>query len=60
MVLATSTLMTEKKTKEKDLEQILYIQYFVTFKDHTEVLLDLESEINTMSQIFTSQLGLKI
>ncbi len=58
-VLATSTSMTDKRTKEK-LEQIPYIRYSVIFKDQTEALLDLESEVNAMSQAFAYQLGLKI
>ena len=43
--------MTNKKTEEK-LEQVLCIWYSVTFKDQTEVLLDLKSEVNTISQAF--------
>ncbi len=58
-VLATSTLMTEKKTEE-ELEWVLYIRYSTTFKDQTKVLLDLESEVNVISQAFTHQLGLSI
>lgn len=34
--------------------------YFVTFKDQTEALLDLRSEVNIIKQTFASQLGLKI
>ncbi len=39
--------MTEIKMEE--LEQVLYIWYFVTFKDQTKTLLDSRSEVNTMS-----------
>ncbi len=49
--------MTEKT---EELEQVLCIRYLVTFKDQIEVLLDSESEVNTMSQAFAHQLGLKI
>ncbi len=49
-----------KKTEEKELEQISYIWYFVIFKNQTEALLDLKSEINAMSQAFAYQLSLKI
>ncbi len=58
VVLATSTLMTDKKTEE--LERVLCIRYPVTFKDQTEALLDSGSEVNAMSQVFAQQLGLKI
>ncbi len=51
--------MTDKKTEEK-LEWVSCIRYPVTFKDQTEALLDLGSEVNAMSQAFTQQLGLKI
>ncbi len=47
-----------KKTEE--LEWVLCIRYLVTFKDQTEALLDLKSEVNAMSQAFTYQLSLKI
>ena len=57
-VLATSMSMTEKM--EEELERISYIWYFVTLKDWTEALLNLKSEVNAMSQAFTSQLELKI
>ncbi len=53
--------MTEKKTEEKEeLEWVPCIRYPVTFKDQTEALLDSGSEVNAMSQVFASQLGLKI
>ncbi len=32
----------------------------MSFKDQTETLPDLGSEVNTMSQVFASQIGLKI
>ncbi len=51
--------MTDKKTEE-ELECVSYIQYFVTFKDQTEALLDSRSEVKAMSQVFAQQLGLKI
>ena len=57
-VLATSTSMTEKI--EEKLEQISYIRYFVTFMNQIKALLDSESEVNAMSQVFAHQLGLKI
>ena len=58
-VLATSTLMTSKKTEE-ELEQIPCIWYFVIFKDYTEALLNSRSKVNIMNPAFASQLGLKI
>ena len=57
--MATFTLMTDKKTK-KELERVPYIWYLVIFKDQTEALLDSKSKINTISQTFTFQQGLKI
>lgn len=51
--------MTRKKTEEK-LEQVPYIQYFVTFKDQIKALLDPGSVDNTISQAFTHSLGLKL
>ncbi len=59
VVLATSTSMTNKKTEE-ELKRVPCIRYPVTFKDQTEALLDSRSEVNTMSQAFAQQLGLKI
>ncbi len=50
--------MTEKKTEE--FERVPCIRYLVTFKDHTKALLDSGSKVNAMSQVFASQLGLKI
>ncbi len=35
--------------KKEELEQVPYIWYFMTFKDQTKVLPDLESEVNVMS-----------
>ena len=52
VVLATTTLMTDKKIEEK-LEQIPYIWNFITFKNQIEALLDSKSKINTISQAFT-------
>ncbi len=49
--------MTEKT---EELEWVPCIWYPVTFKDQTEALLDSESEVNTINQAFTQQLGLKI
>ncbi len=46
--------------KEEELEQIPCIWYLVTFKDHTEAMLDTKSEVNVMSQAFAYQLGLRI
>ena len=57
VVLATSILMTEKKEK---LERVPCIWYSITFKDQTKVLLDSESEVNTINQAFAHQLGLTI
>ncbi len=51
--------MTDKNTKE-ELEQVPCIWYPVTFKDQIEALLDLGSEVNTMSQVFAHQLVHKI
>ena len=45
-VLATSTLVTEKK---EELERVSCIWYPVTFKDQTKALLDLGSKVNAMS-----------
>ena len=56
-VSATFMSMTEKK---EELERVSYIWYSVTFKDETEALFDLESEVNAMSQVFTYQLDLDI
>ncbi len=58
-VLKISILMTEKKKEEK-LEWIFYIWYLITFKDQTKVLLNLRSEVNIISQVFTLYLNLKI
>ncbi len=57
-VSAASTLMTEKT--EEELKQVPCIWYSVTFKNQTEALLNLESEVNAMSQAFAQQLDLKI
>ncbi len=43
----------------EELDWISYIWYLVTFKDQTEALLNLKSEINLISQAFAHQLGLK-
>ncbi len=51
--------MTDKKTEE-ELERVPCIQYPVTFKDQTEILLDSGSKVNAMSHTFAQQLGLKI
>ena len=59
IVLVTSTLMIDKKTKEK-LEQVSYIRYSVTFKDQTRALLNSKNEVNAISQTLAFQLGLKI
>ncbi len=52
-------LMTDKKTEE-ELERVPCIWYPVTFKDLTEALLDLGSEVNAISQAFAQQLSLNI
>ena len=52
--------MIDKKTENKELEQVACIWYLVTFKDQTEALLDSGSEVNVMNPAFASQLGLKI
>ncbi len=57
-VLTTSILMTEKT--EEELKQVPCMWYSVIFKDQTEALLDLGSEVNAISQAFAHQLGLKI
>ena len=59
MVLATSMLTTEKKTEEK-LKWVPCIWYFITLKNQTKTLLNLESKINAINQAFASQLGFKI
>ena len=51
--------MINKKIEE-ELGQIPCIQYIVIFKDETEALLDLESELNPINLVFAKQLGLKI
>ncbi len=50
--------MTEKKTEK--LKWVPCIWYFVTFKNLIKALLDSESEVNIISQVFASLLGLKI
>lgn len=50
--------MTEIKTEE--LERITYIRYLMIFKDQTEILLDLERNVNLINQAFAQQLNLKI
>ncbi len=50
-VSVTSTSMTDKKTEEK-LERVYCIWYAVTFKNQTEALLNLGSEVNAMTQAF--------
>lgn len=57
--MAITTIITEKKTKEK-LKWIPCIQYFGIFKDETKALLYLKSVINILSQVFAFQFGLKI
>ena len=59
-ILAISTSITKKKTKEKKLEWISSIFYSVIFKNQIEALFNLQSQVNIMSQVFTSQLGFKI
>lgn len=46
--------------KKEESEQVPYIWYLVTFKDQTKTLLDSKNKVNTMSQAFAHQLGLKI
>ncbi len=58
MVLAIFMLITGKKIEE--LKQVPCIQYCVTFKNKTETLLDLKSNVNTISQVFALQLSVKI
>ncbi len=48
-----------KKTEEK-LEWVPYIQYSITFKNQNEALLNSESEVNAMSQVFAYEFNLKI
>ncbi len=59
LVSANSMSMTNKKMEE-ELERIPCIWYPVIFKDQTKVLLDSRNKVNTMSQAFAHQLGLKI
>ena len=56
-ILATSMLVTEKK---EELNRVPYIWYLVTFKDQTEALLDLKSEVNAINRAFAHQLGFTI
>ena len=56
--LVISTLVTGKK--EEKFDRVPYIWYLITFKDQTEALLDSESEVNVMNQVFAHQLALKI
>ncbi len=56
-VLAAYTSMTKEM---EELEWVPCIWYLVIFKDQTKALLDSRSKVNTMSQAFTQQLGLKI
>ena len=58
VAVATNSILVI--VKKKELERIPCIWYSITFKDQTEALLDLESEINAMSQAFAHQLGLTI
>ena len=51
--------MTKKKIEEK-LEWVPYILCFVILEHQLKVLLSLESKINTISQVFASQLSLTI
>ena len=59
MAILVVFMSTTEKIEGK-LEQIPYIWYPVTFKDQTKALLDLESKINAISQVFAPQQGLKI
>ena len=45
---------------KEELKQVPCIQYLVTFKNQTEILLDLESKIKAINQVFASWLGLNI
>ena len=57
-VSAILTLMTGKK-REEELEWVSCIWYPTTFKNQTEDLLHLGSEVNAISSVFAFQLGLK-
>ncbi len=59
-VLAISMSMIEKKNRKKELEWVPCIWYPIIFKNQTEFQLDSKSEVNTISQVFAYQLGLKI
>lgn len=60
-VLAISISMTETMEKlELELEQIPCIGYLVIFKNQTKAIMNSESEINLMSQVFAFQLGFKV
>ncbi len=50
-VSVTFISMTDKKTEE-ELKRVSCIWYLVIFQDQIEALLDLESDINAMSQAF--------
>lgn len=53
VVLVTSISMTGKKIeKNKVLEWVLYISYFVTFKNQIKTFLDSKNEVNIIKQIF--------
>ena len=50
--------MTERT--EEELKRIPCIRYFIIFKDQIEAVLDSESKVIIMNQVFAHQLGLKI
>ncbi len=59
-LVTISVFSTSMIKKTEELEQVPCIWYPVTFKDQTKALLDLESEVNVISQAFAQQLSLKI
>ncbi len=60
MAVSTTSMSMIRKTEEKILEWVACIWYFITFKDQTDALLNLESKVNLISQAFVYQLGLNI
>ena len=51
VIFVISTSITEKK---KELARIPCIRNPITFKDQTKALLDSESEVNAISQVFVN------
>ena len=63
--MATSTLVTETRMEDilRPLKRVLYIHHLLCFsKNPHEIstLIDLGSEVNTMTSAYTAKLGLKV